>query len=234
MRLAVFDIDGTLARTVGLDDRCYLSAFELEFGFRPEESDWSAYEHTTDSWIATEILRRRWGREPEPEAIDRHRRRFVALLDEARRESPDGFRQVPGAGTLLEAIARRPDWRAALATGAWLESARLKLAAAGIPWDGLPLATNEDGATREEIVTAAIERARSLAGGLERDFEKIVSVGDGVWDVRAARRLGLAFVGVGEGRGARALEAAGAGTVLADLTDPESVLAALEAAEAPA
>ncbi len=230
MRLAVFDIDGTLAHTVGLDDECYLEAFELEFGFRPGETDWSAYEHTTDSWIAAEILRRHWGREPAAEDVARHRRRFVALLEEARRRTPEGFREVPGAGALLEAIGRHPGWAAALATGAWRDSARLKLAAAGIPWDGLALATNEDGAAREEIVAAAIERARSA---VTADFEKIVSVGDGVWDARTARRLGLAFVGVGEGERARALEAAGARTVLADLSGPESVLAVLAAAVVP-
>jgi phosphoglycolate phosphatase-like HAD superfamily hydrolase len=31
-------------------------------------------------------------------------------------------------------------------------------------------------------------------------FERVVYVGDGLWDVRACVRLGLPFVGIGAGR----------------------------------
>jgi phosphoglycolate phosphatase-like HAD superfamily hydrolase len=117
----------------------------------------------------------------------------------------------------------------ALATGGWRLSAQLKLAAAGLDCRGVPLASADDGLTREEIVEQACARAGFSISAATR----IVSVGDGVWDVRTARSLGLRFLGVGEGTHAEALYRAGAGSVLPDLADVGAVRAALDAATVP-
>ena len=50
-------------------------------------------------------------------------------------------------------------WTVAIATGCWQVSARFKMAAAGIPVEGLPAAFADDGPSRESIVRMAIERA---------------------------------------------------------------------------
>ena len=81
--------------------------------------------------------------------------------------------------------------------------------------------------TREEIVRLAIARARERYGCT---YLRIVSVGDGVWDVRTAQQLQLPFVGVAQGAHAEALRAAGARIVLRDLADASAVLNALESA----
>ena len=50
--------------------------------------------------------------------------------------------------------------------------------------------------TREEIVTAAIEAAKEH---YKIDtFEKIISAGDGMWDLSTARNLELPFLGIGD------------------------------------
>ena len=58
----------------------------------------------------------------------------------------------------------------------------------------------------------------------------VVAVGDGLWDLRAARALGVGFVGVAEGAGRARLESEGAAEVLADFTDAMGAYEALRRA----
>ena len=120
--------------------------------------------------------------------------------------------EIRGARTFLS-VLKQHGWEISLATGAWSESARLKLAAAGFPTD-LRLACCDDCAAREEILRLAID-GRSAA--------QIVVFGDGWWDVRAAANLNLPFIGVGSG-------AAAAPYFIADFSDPEAVLAMMSVA----
>jgi phosphoglycolate phosphatase-like HAD superfamily hydrolase len=53
--------------------------------------------------------------------------------------------------------------------------------------------------------------------GLILHFERIVSIGDGYWDLVAARLLGLDFIGIGSGQAAERLKAAGARNVFPNL-----------------
>lgn len=115
----------------------------------------------------------------------------------------------------------------ALATGGWGPSARLKLAAAALDEPGLVLACSSDAPTRPEILQLALRRARERSGA---DFDRVVSVGDAAWDVRAAAEVGWPFVGVGRGVRARALREAGAAIVVADFSDRAAVYEALEVA----
>src|SRR5262245_37843141 len=107
----------------------------------------------------------------------------------------------------------------------------MKLRVASINYQGVPGGFAEDGVARESIVSAAVSRSRSHYG--RENFDRIVSVGDGVWDVRTAARLGLAFVGVGSGERAEMLSEAGAGHVIPDFEDVDRFFVYLEKAEAP-
>jgi phosphoglycolate phosphatase-like HAD superfamily hydrolase len=55
----------------------------------------------------------------------------------------------------------------------------------------------------------------------------VTSVGDGVWDVRTAERLGVGFVGVGRAKERDRLAGAGARAIFDDLSDVAGVLAAV-------
>ncbi|MFN2564176.1 MAG: HAD family hydrolase [Gemmatimonadaceae bacterium] len=228
-RLAIFDIDGTLTATNEVDDECFLCAVAEVFDLpRAAALDWSAAPHVTDSALARWLSQEHRGRAPGDDELTRLRARFLELLSDELARRPDRFAAVAGAPGLFP-LLRAEGWEVALATGGWRASAQLKLAAAGLDCRDVPLACADDGLTREEIVREACARAGfSLSASTE-----IVSVGDGVWDVRTAQRLGLRFVGVGEGSRAEALYRAGAGTVLPDLTDVGAVLAALDAATVP-
>jgi phosphoglycolate phosphatase-like HAD superfamily hydrolase len=79
--------------------------------------------------------------------------------------------------------------------------------------------------------TPAGWRTRSV---WETRWSRVVSLGDGVWDVRTAAELRLPFIGIGSGERAERLRDAGAETVLADLRDTNELLGALERAGVPA
>lgn len=222
MRLVIFDIDGTLTRTAEVDEVCYVRAFEEELGWTGISTEWAGYPSCTDEAIALEIFARHGGRPPRDGEIDRVRRRFLSLLEAALAE--DTFTEIPGAGEALRRLQSDPCFRVALATGAWESSARLKLRTAGLEVDGIPFASSDDHPHREEIVRRAIARAEAGNG----PFESIVSVGDGVWDVRTARALGIGFVGIGSGERAERLRREGAERVFEDFRDWEAFVEGLE------
>jgi phosphoglycolate phosphatase-like HAD superfamily hydrolase len=71
VKLAVFDIDGTLTDTEAVDTERFVSAFRQEFGLRLDELDWGAYPHATDSGITREVFQRTFSREPRLDEIRR-------------------------------------------------------------------------------------------------------------------------------------------------------------------
>ena len=107
----------------------------------------------------------------------------------------------------------------------------VKMKAAGIGVDPLPAAFAEDGPSRQSIVQAAIARASVFYR--QSAFEKVVSVGDAMWDLWTARRLGLPFVGVAHEERARNLRRLGASHVIENFLDYEHCLECLERATAP-
>ncbi len=227
MRLAVFDLDGTLADTLVVDHRCFIEAFRSAHDIEFLDQDWSTYRHTTDSGITPEVLTRAFGRPATPDEVAAHKRRFIELLAAAAAAEPQSFRQVPGARSLLEELVRRPDWSAVVATGSWRESAELKLEVAGLDDLGLPLASADDALARERIVAHGC--ALAAADG---PFDEVVLVGDKPWDLAAARHHGFGFVGVATS-GRRRLSEAGARHLVEDFADTEGSLVVLAQASRP-
>lgn len=90
--------------------------------------------------------------------------------------------------------------------------------------EGLPLATSDEECDRSRIISSAV----ALAGGRER-HTRTVYVGDGAWDVAAARKLSLPFVGV-DPVGTGLLTALGVTKVVRDFAALEAVLGCLETA----
>jgi phosphoglycolate phosphatase-like HAD superfamily hydrolase len=153
------------------------------------------------------------------------------MLSEHYQTDSLSFAEISGASVALKMLQQDSDWAVAIATGCWRESALLKLKAANIDPQGIPAAYAEDGLSREAILNAAV--SRSLAQHGVSGFEKIVSIGDGVWDVRTAGRLNFAFLGVGCGESATKLQQAGARHVIEDFSDYDQVLKFLIEAEIP-
>ncbi len=229
-KLAIFDLDGTLVQSYGLDGECFVAAFHDVFGIADVDTDWARYDHATDPSITAQVIRERQGREPSADDLVRLLSAFCTRLVEA--AGRDGaYAPLPGAAGLLAALRARADWAMALATGGWREAALFKIGRSGLGLGDLPTAFGEDGPSRQGIVCAAIAQAREQAG--VDDFARMVCIGDGVWDVRTAASLGLPCVGVGTGGRAERLAAVGASHVVPDFTDLGAIFNALEDATPP-
>ena len=195
MKLLVFDIDGTLSATNAVDQECFAAAMSETLGVAEIDTDWSSYPHATDTAIAAELFQRRHGRSAATHELESAKRLFETLLKRRRQAEPDAFRAVPGAREALEHLANGAGYAICLATGAWLGSAAIKLEAMALAPGAFPLASSDDGYTRQQIVKTAIDRAREHYA--QDGFERVVCIGDGAWDVATARDLGFAFVGIG-------------------------------------
>jgi phosphoglycolate phosphatase-like HAD superfamily hydrolase len=221
MHLVIFDIDGTLTQTMKADEECFVRSLTEVFGFDNVNTDWSCYKHATDSGIFHEIHEARTGRSPSPFEISRFCQHFVELLTQVSSDSP--FAAVEGAPLLLSRLADSAAHRVALATGAWRDSARLKMASAGLCYDDYPAASSDDAFDRESIIRLSMRRAAERYGRCS----STVYVGDGVWDARACRNVGIPFIGVGtDGRASR-LSEEGAVCVFPDLSDADLFLSSL-------
>jgi phosphoglycolate phosphatase-like HAD superfamily hydrolase len=223
MRLIIFDIDGTLTETMKVDAECFVSSFAEVFGVTGINTDWTKYRHSTDSGIFEEIFLSRFGGPPTMNEITRFRRHFIGLLGAASAGSP--FAAVAGAGEMLAGLACNDGCKVALATGAWSDSARVKMASAGMCFDDYPAASGDDAHDRETIIKLSMERACERFGSR---ISRAVYIGDGIWDARACRALGLPFVGIGAGGAGETLRAEGAAGVLADFSDNVRFLEVLE------
>lgn len=203
--LPIFDIDGTLTRSTGVDDECFVAAVEQALACRVPDTNWANYDHSTDDGLVWEISKRYAGRALSPEDFDRIKLDFLASLraeigdSAARCEAAPGIRELLA---LLRARAASPASLApfAIASGAWEESARLKLQAAAIDVSGAPGAfsfrrPDDTPAYRVDIISKALDSWMRLHGR-GGQAHRIVYIGDGLWDARAARELGIGFIGV--------------------------------------
>ena len=226
MHTAVFDIDGTLTDTNVVDERCYMAALQDEFHIGVVDLNTVAYPDVTDSAILNVVVEQAFGREPTDAERQRFITRFVGRLRGAYETTPAEFAAVPGAPHFVR-VLQSIGWQLAVATGGWKASARLKLEWAGVELDGAPLATADDDTARTAIVRYALQRAAIESVSPE---DKIVFVGDGLWDFEAAAQLGISFLGVGTGPHAAKLHARGVATVIPDFRDFDQALRALSSA----
>ena len=227
MNLLVFDLDGTLTRTNEVDTDCFVQALGDSLGIDNVNTSWEEYEHATDLGCLQEAFLKRFSRPVTPEETERFIGHFLKLLRKHRGERAIAFAEVPGAAAVLRRLKTDSQWAIALATGCWEPSARFKIAMAGIPLENVPAAFANDGPSREGIIRAAIERAGDR-------FDRVVSVGDAIWDVRTARRLGLPFVGIAGGSRSQKLRAAGATHTVETFLDQDRFMQCVEQAGIPA
>ncbi len=226
MKLVMFDIDGTLTAANGADERCFLQAMGDIFKVAHIDSNWSRYKNVTDEGIAAEAIEEHTGRPPGEADLCNVRKRFLELMKREASTRPDIFREIDGAGLMLEVLESTPNIAVSIATGGWRDSAAIKLRAAGLYLGHLPIATASDAVSRKEIMTISRERASSASRGVT--FDSVVYVGDGVWDFRAAHSLGYHFIGVGTGDKASELQREGATCIIPDFTDLQGFFGVLE------
>ena len=185
---AIFDIDGTLINSYGIDDALYADAVQQALGPVRLRGAWEDYAHVSDTGILADICADNdmaYSSAVSARVMEVYLR---SLLARTRAHGP--YQPVPGALSYLNALRARPDVGLAYATGGWRKSAEHKLSSAGFPLNGVPLACADDYPDRTQIMLHAL-------GQLAGRFTSVTYFGDGLWDRAAADQLGWEFVAVG-------------------------------------
>lgn len=189
----LFDVDGTLV------DSTYLHVVAWWQAFRDAGEPVPMRDvHRRIGMGAPRLVKETLGRDDE-DAVDGHTRRFAPFLDEVR--------ALPGAVDLLRHCAAS-GLTVVLATSAGTEEVESQRAALADATDVLTAVTSsadaEESKPDPDILEVALERGGATP-------QRCVFVGDTVWDIEAAARLGIACVGVLTGGvGEDELRAAGA------------------------
>ncbi|MGH8021880.1 MAG: HAD family hydrolase [Opitutaceae bacterium] len=194
MNLLLFDIDGTLTATNRDDDRLFLESVSEVAGQEIEAEGWEAFPHVTDMAIARELLTRAAGRPAKDREILAVREIFIRKWVKAVETREVAIEPIPGARELLAEARSRRDCVVAIVTGGWSPTAILKLQQAGLDVNGLVIVTSDDDDTRSGIVSSAIIFAAANRG--TPGFSFVTLIGDGLWDLRAARECGAGFLGL--------------------------------------
>ncbi len=225
--LVLFDIDGTLLLTDGAGRVAIRQALEAVYGTSGAMEGYN-FHGKTDPQIIVELMSSAGLEEGEVRArMSEIWPIYLEILDrelEVRR-AEKGITVLPGVADLLAALESRPGVSLGLLTGNIEKGAKLKLAAAGVPWLFDAGAYGSDSEVRSEIARVAVERSRSVVG----TPAAILVVGDTPEDIACARAVDALALAVATGRhGTDELEEAGADAVFADFGDTEAVLQCIQ------
>jgi phosphoglycolate phosphatase-like HAD superfamily hydrolase len=231
MNLAVFDVDGTLTDTVQADNECLVRVFEEEFETRIQPV-WSNFKHATDSGVSEELFINKYHRTPTREEILAIKKHFMDIIRSALNISPYMFKEIKGATDAIKRLKKSAEWDVAITSGGWTDSAILKQKNIDIDFRDLAFATADDSVDRSEILKISIYRSQQLYG--VRQYEKIVYIADCPWDVEAARKIQISFLGrCKDEKDLDALVKAGAKKIIEDFNNFDLLLKLLEEAEIP-
>ena len=211
-KLVIFDIDGTICDSQETEEACYARAIESVTGQPLATTDWVVYEEPTGSGIIREIL------VDDPKIHDKEaaiKAEFVRLLESEQPQHPEEFSPIPGVIEFIKKLQEKEGYAVAIATGCFDASAAFKLRCCGIDVEDYPFASSSDTPCRRDIFPLAAQRAGF-------DLSSAIFFGDGQWDVKATRELGIPMIGIG--RGIEKLKELGIQYVFRDYTNPEAIL----------
>ncbi len=226
MRLALFDIDGTLLTARGAGRRALARALESVFGTAGAIARYD-FRGKTDPRIVMDLMVEAG---LSPRAVqDRLDDCFEAYLGGLVEEitGGDAVTTMPGVARLVSLLDADQGVVLGLLTGNIEEGARVKLGPTGL-WPYFRLgAFGSDDADRRRLPSLATRRAEALTGHrfLPRD---VLVIGDTPLDIGCARAFGAVAVAVATGQHARAeLLAEGPDLLFDSFADPEGAAAAL-------
>jgi phosphoglycolate phosphatase-like HAD superfamily hydrolase len=189
--IVIFDIDGTLTRTRYIDEQSYERALKEVFNIELNAEVRSLLSASADSGFLNDICMHYNNQLPAPDQRHQFQTVFFSHLEQALRQ--EAKLQIAGAGKLIQTLHDLPNLTVRLATGAWLQSAALKLHHAQITVDPTEVTTADEGLTKHEILDLAHNRVKQSC-----DATRSYYIGDRHWDYLAAKSLGMGFVGIGK------------------------------------
>ncbi len=229
MNLVMLDIDGTLTQSYDYDKEIMGLAIGEVLGCPPVDADVKGYVDKTSTGVTEEAIRRITGTNPNPGQIAAMKRNVLRRLEKLYLGSPETFGEVPGAGNFLDRLHELDGVGIAIATGCWRDEALFKLRASGVNVADIPMATSDDDRKRARIMQRANEKARDFYGC--STFERVVYLGDGLWDMQEAHSQGYGFIGIGPRMESLIDNVTGSWHL--DFLDVEAVLASVSAALKP-
>ncbi len=232
MRILLWDIDGTLIRSVkaGAYKDYTVPVLEEIFGTAGRLAEMQV-SGMTDLQIVYEALS--VDGFTQDDVLARAEVLATRLTEEARRVTSNGtkfFELLPGVRETLEALAAHPRYESALVTGNIKSMATLKMELVGLDqYFTLPGAFGDESHNRRDLPARAAERIRKH---LQMDLtpEQFIVIGDTPNDIDCARHFGARAVAVGTGRTYLREEiiACNPDALLPDLSDVSLVLETLE------
>jgi len=186
MKLIVFDVDDTLTDSVYQHIAAYVDTMK-EFGIEKINDNWKEYKHRTDSYILKKNYERNFTQTFNFSIVPEFERSMTKALSAYGKIS-----EIRGAKNMTEVLAGNKDYAMAYATGSFLAPAYEKLNQMNLEYrPDLVVGSNEI-FDREGIVKTAIEKAK-IAYDVD-DFEHIISIGDGIWDLKDWNEFDLNMV----------------------------------------
>jgi phosphoglycolate phosphatase-like HAD superfamily hydrolase len=225
LRLALFDIDGTLLTTRGRAVQALLAALKAVYGVRPENGGY-LMDGKTELRIVHELLAqsgldRATVERGFPEFWPRYEQELTRAIHSGTTHVYRGVRELVGRMREETSVAM------ALLTGNCEAAARIKLEAAGLADAFLFGAYGQHHEAREALPAIALAEAERRMG-LKLNGKAVSILGDTPNDVQCARPLGLRAIAVATGLYDRkALAATQPDYLFPDFTDVDSVLRAV-------
>ncbi len=216
----IFDIDGTLADTKAVDDKCFIQAFLDTFQVDLQNQDWAVLKNVTDWGITEEVISSNFNRKPTTVEYLNLQSRLVALLNEELDKDAKQFQPVQGAIDFFNFLKKETSHPLGIATGAWEQSACTKLKGIGLDYSNIAFANSDHFKTRADITRHAMTQIKEKHTNTSED---VVYFGDGAWDYKTCKELGIRFIGIdilNDGK----LKALGAKVVFSDFTDREGIM----------
>ncbi|MEM9822871.1 MAG: HAD hydrolase-like protein [Bacteroidota bacterium] len=228
--LIIFDIDGTLVYSNKADSVCFSQSYQAVFGKPFPSIDWRVYPHVTDHVIFRTAFHQQFDRFPKAEEESTFQAHFLDTIQRKRKTHPQEFHQVPHARQTMEKLLADGQYLCGIATGGWRQPALTKLAFVGIATEQLFMSFADGKNCREDIIQEVIDQVE-LAG---HTIERIVYIGDAVWDAKTTRNMQIPLVGIRRKGDWEVLQAQGVKWILKDYLDYRAFIQAIQEAEPPA
>ncbi len=227
--LVIFDIDGTLLFSNKVDSQCFADTYEDLYSERFPTIDWTKYPHVTDDTIFGTVIKNRFGRTVDYDEMQIFKDAFVSKIRYKRLRNPELFEEIPGAVNMIEYLQNEEEVLLGIGTGGWKQPAMVKLEHLKFDTSDMYMSFADGHVARESILNASIDMARTQHANIER----IVYIGDAVWDVKTTRNLDLPFIGIRKEGDLEVLRNIGASHVLKDYLEPQKFLEYIQEARAP-
>ncbi|MDH7447376.1 HAD family hydrolase [Aquimarina sp. 2201CG14-23] len=182
-------MDGTLTDSVPMYLISVTKAL-MNLGIKDIDTDYNNYKHHTDSYALRYNYERNFKGGFSEELLYDFENDLVKQMS-----AFDPVQEIKGAKSIIQ-FFREHQISFCFATGALPKPAIMKLEQCDIWYDEQLLATSMTHVSREGFVLDAIEKAKLFYN--KSTFDNIVSVGDGIWDLKTAQNLALDFIGIGD------------------------------------